>query len=150
MCIRDRPGNPKKIKGFEDLLRPDVVFVNRVKGSGIRTFIDIELRKLGVRNPEKMIRGYTYQVKTHTAVAAAIAHGRADVGVGVGYAAKLYGLDFIPLAEEHYDLAVRRDRLYKPSVKKILEALKSKEFLERLKALPYYRPHGRTGFRIYP
>ena len=144
------PGNPKKIKGFEDLLRPDVVFVNRVKGSGIRTFIDLELRKLGVRNPEKMIKGYTYQVKTHTAVAAAIAHGRADVGVGVGYAAKLYGLDFIPLAEEHYDLAVRKDRLYKPSVRKILEALKSKEFLERLKSLPYYRPHGRTGFRIYP
>ncbi|MCD6236052.1 MAG: molybdopterin biosynthesis protein, partial [Thaumarchaeota archaeon] len=82
------PGNPKKIRGFEDLLRSDVVFVNRVKGSGIRTFIDLQLKRLGVRNPEKEIRGYAYQAKTHTAVAAAVADGRADVGVAVGYVAK--------------------------------------------------------------
>ncbi|MCD6235435.1 MAG: molybdopterin biosynthesis protein, partial [Thaumarchaeota archaeon] len=104
----------------------------------------------GVRNPEKEIRGYAYQAKTHTAVAAAVADGRADVGVAVGYVAKLYGLDFIPLAKEHYDLAVRRDRLSKPGVRKMLEALRSAEFAERLKQLPHYEPYEQTGRRIFP
>ena len=144
------PGNPKNIKSFRDLLRPDVTFVNRIKGSGIRTFIDLQLRKIGVKNPEKEIKGYLYQAKTHTAVAAAVAQGRADVGVAVGYVAEIYGLGFIPLAEEHYDLAIRKDRLYKESVKRILKALGSREFSERLNAIPHYRTHGLTGRRIYP
>ncbi len=142
-------GNPKKIKDFEDLLRPDVVFVNRVKGSGIRTFTDINLRRLGVKDPEKNIKGYIYEAKTHTAVAAAVAHGRADVGVAVGYVANLYGLDFIPLAEEHYDLAVRKDRLQKPGVKRLLQTLDSQRFREELLKLSHYSPHPKTGKKIY-
>ncbi|MCD6420952.1 MAG: molybdopterin biosynthesis protein [Thaumarchaeota archaeon] len=144
------PGNPKNIKSFRDLLRPDVTFVNRIKGSGIRTFIDLQLRKIGVENPEKEIKGYSYQAKTHTAVAAAVAQGRADVGVAVGYVAEIYRLEFIPLAEEHYDLAIRKDRLYKESMKRLLKALESREFSERLNAIPHYRTHGLTGRRIYP
>lgn len=144
------PGNPKDIRDFKDLLRPDVIFVNRVPGSGIRTFTDLQLRKLGIMDPEKRIRGYTYQVKTHTAVAAAIAQGRADVGIAVGYVAKIYGLEFIHLADERFDLAVRRDRLYKRSVKTILEALRSRDFAEKLSKLPHYRIAEETGQRIYP
>ncbi len=144
------PGNPKNIKSFEDLLRPDVVFVNRVKGSGIRVFIDLQLKKLGVKDPEKIIKGYTYQVKTHTAVAAAVAQGRADVGVAVGYVARIYGLNFIPLMNERFDLAVRKDRVFKQSVQDLLKALRSKEFAEKLKALPHFRVHEKTGQRIYP
>ena len=144
------PGNPKNIKGFEDLLRPDVVFVNRVPGSGIRTFTDLQLKRLGIMDPERRIRGYTYQVRTHTAVAAAIAQGRADVGIAVGYVAKIYGLEFIHLADERFDLVVRRDRLYKSSVKAILEALGSRSFAEKLSKLPHYRITDETGRRIYP
>jgi len=144
------PGNPKDIKSFEDLLRPDVVFVNRVTGSGIRTFVDYQLKRLGVRKPEERIRGYTYQVKTHTAVAAAVAQGRADVGVAIGYVSKLYGLNFIPLAEERFDLAVRKDRLCKHAVEALLSALRSKDFAEKLKSLPYYKLHENTGRKIYP
>ncbi len=144
------PGNPKNIRRFEDLLRPDVVFVNRVAGSGIRTFVDYQLRKLDVKNPEKRIKGYTYQVKTHTAVAAAVAQGRADVGVAIGYVSKIYGLNFIPLAEERFDLAVRKDRLYKHAIKALLNALRSKEFAEKLKFLPHYKLHEKTGQKIYP
>lgn len=144
------PGNPKKIRGFEDLLRDDVTFINRVRGSGIRTFIDIQLRKLGVENPEGEIRGYTYQAKTHTAVAAAVAEGRADVGVAVGYVAELYGLEFIPLAKECYDLAVRRDRLSREPVARVIEALASKEFAEVLRGLPHYDVYEMTGRRIFP
>ncbi len=144
------PKNPKNIKGFEDLLRPDVTFVNRVPGSGIRTFTDLQLKRLGVINPEKSIMGYTYQMKTHTGVAAAIAQGRADVGIAVGYVAKIYGLEFIHLADERFDLAVRRDRLYKDSIKAILEALRSRGFAEKLSRLPHYRITEDTGRRLYP
>jgi len=144
------PGNPKEIAGFEDLLRRDVVFVNRIKGSGIRTYIDLQLKKIGVENPEKQINGYNYQAKTHTAVAAAVAHGRADVGVAIGYVAKLYGLEFIPLAEEHFDLAVRKDRLSKTSVKILLKSLGSREFADRIREMPHYRIHEKTGKRIFP
>jgi putative molybdopterin biosynthesis protein len=144
------PGNPKDIRCFEDLLRPDVVFVNRVPGSGIRTFTDLQLRRLGIMDPERRIRGYTYQVRTHTAVAAAIAQGRADVGIAVGYVAKIYGLEFIHLADERFDIAVRRDRLYKSSVKAILEALENRSFAEKLSGLPHYKVADETGRRIYP
>lgn len=144
------PGNPKNIRGFEDLLRPDVVFVNRVPGSGIRTFTDLQLRRLGVMDPERRIRGYTYQVKTHTAVAAAVAQGRADVGIAVGYVAKIYGLEFIHLMDERFDLAVRKDRIYKRSVEVILETLGSRSFAERLSKLPHYRITDEIGRRIYP
>jgi len=143
-------GNPKGIKGFEDLLREDVVFINRVKGSGIRTLIDIELKRMGVTDPEKRIRGYVYEAKTHTAVASAVRDGRADVGVGIGYVAELYGLDFIPIREERFDFAVRRDRLYKPAVRRFLEILGSEVFAEELNKLPHYRVHKQTGRRIYP
>jgi len=144
------PGNPKNIKSFEDLLRSDVTFINRIKGSGIRTFIDIKLKEIGVENPEKEIRGYSYQAKTHTAVAAAVAEGRADVGVAVGYVAELYGLEFIPLVKEYYDLAVRKEKLSKKAVKRILEALKSEEFAKKLKKLPHYDVYEMTGQRIFP
>ena len=143
-------GNPKNINGFEDLLREDVVFINRVKGSGIRTLIDIELKRMGITDPEKRIKGYVYEAKTHTAVASAVKDGRADVGVGIGYVAKLYGLDFIPIREERFDFAVRRDRLYKPAVRKFLETLRSKRFAQELGKLPHYRIHEQTGKRIYP
>jgi len=142
-------GNPKKISSLEDLLRDDVVFVNRVKGSGIRTYIDTMLSKMGVTEPEKKIRGYTYEVKTHNAVAVAIAQKRADVGVALGYVAKIYGLDFIPLTEEIFDIAVRKDRLEKESVKKILNTFNSQTFKEKLRELPFYRPHPEMGKKIF-
>ena len=109
-------GNPKGITSVEDIAkRGDIVIVNRPRGSGTRALLDRLLQeaanRLGVDFNElvKRIRGYTYEVKTHTAVAAAVAQGRADVGIGVRYAAELYGLDFIPIGWEWYDLAVRRD-----------------------------------------
>lgn len=141
-------GNPKRIKGLEDILREDVIFVNRVKGSGARTFLDVKLSEMGVREPEKAIRGYSYEVKTHTAVASAVAQGRADAGIAIGYVAKIYGLDFIPLADELFDFAVRRDRLEKRGVQLFLKTLRSQSFREKLKELPYYAPVTDTGERI--
>lgn len=108
-------GNPKDITDIEDLLKPGVVMVNRPRGTGTRSLLDLHLKKIGERRGEpfealaKKIVGYTHEVKTHTAVAAAVAQGRADVGMGVRYAAELYGLDFIPVGWEQYDLVARRE-----------------------------------------
>ncbi|MGC9112420.1 molybdopterin biosynthesis protein [Acidilobus sp.] len=147
-----KKGNPKNIKGFEDLLRPDVVMVNRNKGSGTRVLLDMKLRPLlkGER-PEKVINGYTYEVKTHTAVATAIVQGRADVGLSLEAVARMFNLDFIPVGEEIYDFVVRKDRINKLSVRTFLETLKSPEFSEALsRTLPGYRTLPESGKAVYP
>ena len=147
-----RKGNPKRIRGFEDMLRDDVVIVNRNRGSGTRVLLDLRLRELfGSKRPEDSVKGYTYEAKTHTAVATAIIQGRADVGLSLEAVARMFDLDFIPVGEEIYDFAVRRERLEKPAVRKFLDALASREFAELLpKELPGYRTLPETGKQVYP
>lgn len=126
-----KKGNPKRITSFEDLLREDVVFINRNKGSGTRVLIDHNLSNLiPLSEAVTKIRGYAREAKTHSAVAAAVAQGRADVGVGVEAWASAYGLDFIPLAEERFDFLVPAEKLSKDSVRRFIEALSSERFAE--------------------
>lgn len=125
-----KKGNPKKIRGIKDFLREDVVIVNRTRGSGTRVFLDHELMKIAAENNVsfndlvKKIQGYTYEVKTHTAVAAAIAQGRADAGIAVELAAEMYNLEFIPLTWEKYDFLVLRRSMEKPIVRKFVDMLR--------------------------
>ncbi|RLI29967.1 MAG: molybdopterin biosynthesis protein, partial [Candidatus Hecatellales archaeon] len=131
-------GNPKGFKGLEDLLRPDIKMINRNPGSGTRILLDFHLKRLaesqGLTLEELTVKieGYEVEARSHSAVAAAIAQGKADVGLGIETAASLYGLDFIPLAMEHYDFAVNLESLEKPAVKAFLSLLSSKEFKEAL------------------
>ena len=92
------PGNPRGIRSFEDLLRDDVVFVNRQRGSGTRMLLDYELTRRGFGGAA--IGGYDRELYTHVAVAAEVASGGADAGLGVLAAARALNLDFIPLLEE--------------------------------------------------
>ncbi|MEM2002621.1 MAG: molybdopterin biosynthesis protein [Candidatus Methanomethylicaceae archaeon] len=139
-----KKGNPKSIRGLEDLLREDIFFVNRNRGSGTRVLTDHMLRKIcsdaGINFDDfiKKIRGYRWEAKTHSAVAAAVYQGRADMGVGVMSAAVNYGLDFIPIGYEEYDFVVSPESLKKEEVKEFLRCLKSKEFREELLKLPGY------------
>jgi putative molybdopterin biosynthesis protein len=148
-------GNPKNINSIEDLLKGDVKIVNRNKGAGTRFLLDIKLKevasKIGVKFEDlvKRINGYYYEVKTHTAVAAAVAQGKADVGVGIRAAAAMYGLDFIPSGWESYDFAIPIDRLDKDSVKAFLNLLRSPEFKERLEGLPGYKVPSDIGSIIW-
>jgi molybdate-binding protein/DNA-binding transcriptional regulator YhcF (GntR family) len=87
-------GNPKNIQSIDDLKRPDIVFINRQKGSGTRVWLDYKLRELGI-NPSS-IHGYTREMDTHLAVGMAIVKGEADVAMGIQAAANSCSLDFIP------------------------------------------------------
>ncbi|MFZ6017140.1 MAG: molybdopterin biosynthesis protein [Nitrospirota bacterium] len=100
-------GNPKNIKGFGDLTRSDVVFVNRQSGAGTRLLTDKCLRELGI-NP-KDVKGYEREEYTHMSVASAVLTGIADTGLAILASAKALGLDFIPVAKERYDLAIPRE-----------------------------------------
>jgi putative molybdopterin biosynthesis protein len=131
-------GNPKGIKSFEDLFRKDVTFINRNKGSGTRVLIDLELKKaaekIGLLFEEAKfkVKGYNIEAKTHSAVAAAVKYGKADLGVGIEYYAKSNGLSFIPISNENYDFVTPIDRLEKDSLRKFLLILQSKEFQKDL------------------
>ena len=97
-------GNPKNIVGFEDLMRSDVVFVNRQSGAGTRLLTDKCLRELGIR-PED-VKGYEREEYTHMGVASAVLTGVADTGLAILASARALDLDFIPVAKERYDLAI--------------------------------------------
>ncbi len=142
-----KKGNPKDIKGFESLLRNDIIMINRNKGSGIRTLIDMNLKRiLRDKDPRNVIKGYDYEAKTHTAVAAAIAQGRADVGIAIQAVCNMYDLDFIEICEEMFDFLIRKDRLKKGSVSAFLKILASEEFKRILPLrLKGYRAIEETG-----
>jgi putative molybdopterin biosynthesis protein len=99
-----RQGNPRGIRGLEDLARADIRFVNRQRGAGTRVLLDYHLQQNGVA-PEQVL-GYDQEEYTHLAVAAAVASGRADCGLGVLAAATALALDFIPLFTENYQLVI--------------------------------------------
>jgi molybdopterin molybdotransferase/putative molybdopterin biosynthesis protein len=100
------PGNPLEIASIADLRRPGLRYVNRQPESGTRVLLDHELRRRGIDPGE--VAGYRREERTHLAVAAAVAGGRADVGLGILAAARVHGLDFVPVRQEPYDLVVPR------------------------------------------
>ena len=135
-------GNPKNITKFEDLERKDVKFVNRQRGSGTRLLLDYNLNKLNI--DFKNIKGYYREEFTHLAVAAAVEAGDADAGLGVFSAANMMGLDFIPVCNEEYDLAIPEEYLELDIIKEFIETIKSEEFKEKLDELGGY-DYSNTG-----
>lgn len=98
------PGNPQGLEGLADLTREGVRWVNRQSGSGTRVWLDDQLVATGIK-PEQ-IAGYEQVETTHLAVAQAVKSGQATAGLGIQAAAAAYGLHFIPLTEENYQLVV--------------------------------------------
>jgi len=97
-------GNPMGVKSLEDLSRSEIRFVNRQRGAGTRVLLDYHLNLMTIK-PEHIV-GYSQEEYTHLGVAAAIASGRADCGLGIAAAAQALDLDFIPLFQERYDLVI--------------------------------------------
>ena len=131
-------GNPYGIKGIEDLTR--IKYVNRQRGAGTRVLLDYKLKQAGISPSE--IDGYDAEASTHMAVAAQVAGGDADCGMGVYSAAQAMGLDFIPVGEEEYDFVMRPETLQMPEVQCFLRLLGSTEFREKLAELGGYSFEG--------
>ena len=129
-------GNPLNIQGFADLARPQITIVNREIGSGARLALDEASKELGLQR--QTINGSTHEVAGHLEVAEAIAAGQADAGVTIRIAAQAYGLTFIPLREERYDLVVPDDESDLAPVKAMLEALNSRRFAREINQLCAY------------
>jgi len=134
-----RQGNPKKISGIRDLLRDDVRFINRNQGSGTRLLIERHLTVLAssvgtdLEGLSMKIHGYGYEVKSHSAVAAAVKNDRADVGFGIRTVAEVPGLEFIKLDDEKYDFLIGGDRMSKKQIQAFVKLLGSKEFSTALR-----------------
>ncbi len=115
-------GNPKGIKDFEDLARPDVTFVNRQAGAGTRMLTDLKLREAGIEAAS--VRGYDNEEYTHMGVASAVLSGVADTGLGILAAARALGLEFIPVAEERYDLVIPAEHYESENVRALMEVVR--------------------------
>ncbi len=139
------PGNPLDIRTATDLTRRDVKFVNRNLGSGTRLWLDAELQRLGI--PGSVIIGYDTIVTKHTQVARLIARGEANVALGLEAAARRFGLDFVPLFSERYDLIFPKE--YAESLSAVFDRLQSSAFRHELDELSGYET-AHTGEQIHP
>jgi len=132
-----RQGNPKKIRGVQDLARPGVKIVNRENGSGARRLLDRQLENCGVQ-PAK-VKGYDDEVLSHLEVAGRVKAGLAHAGLGIEAAASICGLDFVALQRERYDLVIPKahyDAL--PGLRRLLDMMVSKNFRDELDGLGGY------------
>jgi len=123
-------GNPKRIKGIEDLIREDIFFVNRQFGSGTRILFDTILKEKDIKKSD--IKGYDREEASHTAVAIMVKESIADAAMGIFSVAKIFSLDFIPMGEENFDLLVSKDFYHTDKFKMLMEVIGSNEFKKRL------------------
>ena len=135
-------GNPLGIASLEDLFRDGVSFVNRQRGSGTRVLLDYKLKQLN-QHPDGIV-GYEREEYTHLAVAAAVAAGRADTGLGILSAARSMGLDFVPMLNERYDLVIPAQFYDSELLTPLLVLIRSDEFKSEVGALGGYDTSG-TG-----
>ena len=138
-------GNPRGVTGIADLASGELSYVNRQRGAGTRMLLDQELRRLGI--DPVTVHGYEREEPTHLAVAAAIAAGRADCGLGIFAAARAFGLDFVPMVQEPYDLVVEAASLTDPLLAPLWELLASAHFQASVRRLGGYGTE-ETGRRI--
>jgi len=131
-----RRGNPKGVKSLGDLARPEVGFANRQRGAGTRVLLDYRLNLMGI--PVSEIRGYNQEEYTHLGVAAAVASGRADCGLGIPAAAQALDLDFVPLFHERYDLVIPKEYAAGSLLAPLLEVIGGAQFRYAVSSLPGY------------
>jgi putative molybdopterin biosynthesis protein len=128
--------NPKNIRGLADIVESGIQFVNRQRGAGTRVLLDYEMGKLGIMSEQ--VAGYKDEEFTHLGVAAAVASGRADCGLGIAAAAEALQLDFIPLFHERYELIVPQIHFDDPLLTPLLEVLRTEDFQKAVNEMPGY------------
>jgi molybdate-binding protein/DNA-binding XRE family transcriptional regulator len=129
-------GNPKSLRAIEDLAKPGVSLVNREKGAGSRVLLDTSLATAGIK--ARFVHGYDRAAAGHLAAAAEVRSGAVDCCIAPRAAARVFGLDFVPLASERYDLVIRRRHLDLRGVQVLLETLSRASFRRDLESLGGY------------
>lgn len=129
-------GNPKDIKGIEDFARRDVSIVNRETGSGSRLLLDCYLKRLKIGT--RTVRGYGRIAPGHLPAAWQVQSGAVDCCIATRAAARMFGLSFVALVSERYDLAIRRRHLPLPAIQTLLETLNRCKFRRELESLGGY------------
>jgi putative molybdopterin biosynthesis protein len=130
-------GNPKDVKDWQDLERPDIVFVNRERGAGARVLLDEKINKLKIDRGS--INGYNHEEMSHLAVASCVARGEADVGIGTEKAAiQVNGIEFIPMHRERYDLVIKKEDFIKPHFQELIAVIRSDAFRNEISGMGGY------------
>lgn len=131
------PGNPQHIRSLNELTKKDVVWVNRQPGSGTRVWLDAELKRLEISTTE--IEGFDDVKATHMEIAEAIEQGTATAGLGIQAAAKAKNLDFVPCAEETYQLVIPETVMATDICSSLLAILQADDFKETVKSFGGYK-----------
>ena len=122
---------------WQDLIRPDVLFINREKGCGTRVLLDEKMRREGI--DRKQINGYEREENSHLAVASAVSRGEADVALGNEKASlQVRGIEFVPLQKERYELVILKNDIELPPFQAVIEILQSQEFKNELEGVGDY------------
>ena len=129
-------GNPRRIRGFGDLARPEVRFINRQAGSGTRLLLDHELGKAGIS--PLAIAGYGEEVFTHIEVGLAVLSGDADTGIATAAVSNILGLDFVPITRERFDMILDQAVFFQKGVQALIDVLTGDEFRRRVRNLGSY------------
>lgn len=138
-----RAGNPLNIRSLEDLVLPGLVFINREPGSGVRQWLDLNLKRLGI--PPEAISGCRSVARSHAEVARSIREGAADTGIGIAAYARQSGLDFIPLFEEPYEIAMPSELPAETRYAPFFDYLTSGDCRSQLRALDGYHVSQDSG-----
>jgi putative molybdopterin biosynthesis protein len=141
-----KKGNPLNLTSWTDLNRQDIKIINREKGSGARILLDEQLRINKI--PSRDIKGYKHEESNHLSVASAVSAGMADVGVGIEKAAKIVGIDFVPLITERYDLVILKSPESEKLISTVKDILSSHQFQAEVNSLGDY-DISQTGNIIY-
>jgi putative molybdopterin biosynthesis protein len=129
-------GNPKNVRSVSDFVRPDLKIANREPGAGCRLLLDSLLHRLGIVGAQ--VKGYDDVALGHLPAARQVQAGQADCCISTRAAARVFGLDFIPLATRRYDLVVRKTHLKLPQVERLIETLGRDAFRRELEGFAGY------------
>jgi len=129
-------GNPLGMHAIADMAKQGVVLVNRQPGSGTRVWLDVQLKAAGI--DPSALAGYEREESTHLAVSRAVAEGEATVGLGIGAAAAAYGLDFVSLGQERYDLVIPEENWGTPEIEALRGVVGSPKFKDAVLAMGGY------------
>jgi len=141
-----KKGNPLGLKTIKSLITKKAVIINRQEGSGTRVLFDYRMKENGIE-PET-VKGYDRVAYTHMEVALDVFSGSADVGVGIMAAARMLGLDFVPLAKERFDLAIPSGYFSAEPVKALRKTLNSDDFKTSIARMGGYEVRD-TGKVVY-